>query len=202
MCFFCNSVSRSDDVFLDHVLTEHRDKCRGPETTGDNGGHSSSSTKSLNYTLETSVSDAKNARGTCGGPNPPKVSKQGKSVSHCTVTRKVLFQSTFPEVIRSGRVEINYETSMKCTSLDPDQYNCMPPLCQIDEILQNVSEGEAEIVLDYGCYSVETIRLFKKCHAGKVIQDQVRNEIDWAKQDNYMTVDAVSHFDKNYLNLI
>ena len=40
---------------------------------------------------------------------------------------------------------------------------------------------------------------FKKCHAGKVIQDQVRNEINWAKQDNYLTVDAVSHLDKNYV---
>ena len=120
----------------------------------------SSSTKSLNHALETSVSDAKKSKRTCGSPGPPKVSQQGKSVSHCTVTRKVLFQSTFPEMIRSGKVEINYETSINCTSFDPDQYNCMPPLCQIDEILQNVIEGEAEIVLDYVCYSMETIRLF------------------------------------------
>jgi len=145
------------------------------------------------------VSDAKNTKRTCGGPSPPKVSQQGKSVSHCTATRKVLFQSTFPKVIRSDRVEINYGTSINSASLDPDQYNCMPPLSQIDQILQKVNEGEAEIVLDYGCYSVETIRLFKKFHADKVIQDQVRNEIYWVKQGNYLTVDAVSHLDENYV---
>ena len=44
-----------------------------------------------------------------------------------------------------------------------------------------------------------TIRLLKHFHAGKVIQDQVRNGIDWAKQDNYLTVDAVSHLDNKYL---
>ena len=39
----------------------------------------------------------------------------------------------------------------------------------------------------------------KTIHLGKVIQDQVRNQIDWAKQENYLTVDAVSCVDNNYL---
>ena len=59
---------------------------------------------------------------------------------------------------------------------------------------------EKDFVLDYGSFSLQTIKLFKKCHAGKVIQDKVKKEIAWEGQQCYLTIDAVSELDQNNLH--
>ena len=104
-------------------------------------------------------------------------------------------------VVRSNNVDIKYGRNVPITSTDPNNYHCMPPICQIDDILQNVRINQgAEIVLDYGSFSLQTIKLFKKFHAGKVVQDQVKKEIAWEGQQCYLTIDAVSQLDQNNLH--
>ena len=104
-------------------------------------------------------------------------------------------------VVRSNNVDIKYGRNVPITSTDPNNYHSMPPICQIDNILQNVNISKgAEIVLDYGSFSLQTIKLFKKFHAGKVIQDKVKKEIAWEGQQCYLTIDAVSELDQNHLH--
>ncbi|KAI0227675.1 hypothetical protein LSAT2_021832 [Lamellibrachia satsuma] len=57
----CASVSSSEDVFLEHFLTEHRDLCREAETDDADGGHSLSSLQSLEP-VETVVTDMTDTR--------------------------------------------------------------------------------------------------------------------------------------------
>ena len=136
----------------------------------------------------------------CGGPH---VSSQNKSAPCFVHTRNKLFNSIFPEVLRSRQVHIQSGNNAKCTSTDPSQYPYMPPLCQIDEILQYIETNHidtADIELYYGSYSVKTIKLFKTFYTGKNIQDKVRMEIKWAEQQNYLMIDGVSQLDQSCLD--
>ena len=139
----------------------------------------------------------------CGGPHPPHVSSQNQSASCFFSTRNTLFNSTFPEVLRSRQVHIQSGNNAKFTSTDPSQYPYMPPLCQINEMLHYIETNHidtANIKLDYGFYSVETITLFKTFYTGKNIQDKVRMEIKWAEQQNYLMIDGVSQLDQSCLD--
>ena len=109
----------------------------------------------------------------CGGPH---VSSQNKSAPCFVHTTNKLFNCIFPQVHRSRQVHIQSGNIAKCTSTDPSQYPYMPPLCQIDEILQYIETNHidtADIELYYGSYSVKTIKLFKTFYTGKNIQDKV-----------------------------
>ena len=77
----------------------------------------------------------------------------------------------------------------------------MPPICRIDDILQNVRVNQgAGIILDIGSFSLPTITLFLKFHAGNVVQDQVKKEIAWEGQQCYLTIHAVLQLDQNHLH--
>ena len=181
-CPFCPVVCKSQDVLLDHVLVKHRNLCRGADAGG-GGKHSSVSQQPLD--TDTPVTDMTDmtvvgdvSRVMCqisptvvgGGPHPPHVSSQNQSASCFVNTRNKLFNSIFPEVLRSRQVHIQSGNNAKFTSTDPSQYPYMPPLCQIDEILHYIETNHidtASIKLDYGSYSVETITLFKTFYTGE-----------------------------------
>ena len=84
-CPICASVNSSEDVFLEHFLTEHRDLYREAETDDADGGHSLSSLQSLEP-VETAVTDMTDTRVVCGGP--PSVSTKSKHESYSVLHRK------------------------------------------------------------------------------------------------------------------
>jgi len=167
---------------LEHVLTRHRHLCRGAKTTGDDdssdkagamvvaGGsvdNDDSSDKAGAMVVAVGESLSLSRSGSIGGgADNPAGSNQAKS--ECVLTRYELFQSIFPVVVRSNNVDIKYGRNVPITSTDPNNYHCMPPICQIDNILQNVNINKgAEIVLDYGSFSLQTIKLFKNVMLGR-----------------------------------
>ena len=180
---------------MEHFLTEHRDLCKKTDNDAD-GGRSSSSLQPLEPALETPVTDMADTKVVCGGPCPSSVSRKSKYGSYCALPRMQSVKSKFPVLVRSNKVDIQAGSNIKCTSTDPTEYPYMPPLSQIDNILLTIQKNHidgADFVLDCGSYSVETITLFKIFHAGKDIQEKVRTEIEWARQQNYLTLNSVSH---------
>ena len=67
-------------------------------------------------------------------------------------------------------------------------------------ICQTNHTDTADIELDYGSYSVETIKLFKTFYIGKNIQDKVRMEIKLTEQQNDLMIDGVSQLDQTCLD--
>ncbi|KAI0209996.1 hypothetical protein LSAT2_005283, partial [Lamellibrachia satsuma] len=57
-CPFCTIASSSEDIFLEHFLTEHRNLCRKADTDdADGGGRSSSPLQPLLPAMETPETD-------------------------------------------------------------------------------------------------------------------------------------------------
>ena len=57
--------------------------------------------------METPETDMTDTRVVCGGPRPPSVRSKSKHGSYCVLPRKQSFQSKFPVVMRSNKVDIN-----------------------------------------------------------------------------------------------
>ena len=205
-CLWCNTRCSAEIFLLEHIIAKHhRDQCRTP---ADPGCDPAPSRVSVEHQTDTAT-----VRGggmvSIGGPGGSR--EVGPlQIARCMQLLHVRRMVTNANECKSKKVKLCLTKDYTGTErIDENKYNYLPPSEQVNSILDMIHTQFLEeqlkhvlVILDYGTFSMHSIKEFSDNHVSKKVLQDFKDERFFLVNKQFNTVCTESELDMSSVHKI